>query len=74
MIKSAAQMAEDLQSQVEVEDDVDPKAEQAIAQAAKLLSQASDMIDKAEQALGDKTKEGSESAGGPGDSDADDMA
>ena len=53
-------MAQDLQAQVEMEDDVDPAAEKAVAQAAQLLTQVNGLLLKASKALG-----------GPGESEPD---
>lgn len=66
-LKAAVQMATDLQSRAEMEDDLDPKAEKAIAQAADMLTKAETIMEQAESLLG-----GGDEAAGPdaGDSGA----
>jgi hypothetical protein len=64
-LKAAVQMATDLQSRAEMEDDLDPKAEKAIAQTADMLTKAEALMEQTESLLGGGA---GDEANEPGDS------
>jgi hypothetical protein len=67
-VDAARAALEDLQQQAELADDLDPKTEKAIADAAKMIAEIDDSFDDVEKTLGESRQAHEDLVSGKGDS------